>query len=191
MFTGIITNTAKLESAKQGVFVVTVEPEFVSKTKIGDSISVNGVCLTVEKKNKNKIFFSVIPETLKRTNLGGLKTGSVLNLEMSLTLQILMSGHMVQGHVDGVGKIKKIKKEGNGHEIEIEAEPSVLEFLVEKGSVAINGISLTIAKLNKKSFVVAMIPHTWKKTNLKDMDVGDKINIEIDIVAKYIKKFLK
>lgn len=191
MFTGIITHTAKLESAKQGVFVVTVEPEFVSKTKIGDSISVNGVCLTVEKKNKNKIFFSVIPETLKRTNLGGLKTGSVLNLEMSLTLQILMSGHMVQGHVDGVGKIKKIKKEGNGHEVEIEAEPSVLEFLVEKGSVAINGISLTIAKLNKKSFVVAMIPHTWKKTNLKDMDVGDKINIEIDIVAKYIKKFLK
>lgn len=191
MFTGIITHTAKLESAKQGVFVVTVEPEFVSKTKIGDSISVNGVCLTVEKKNKNKIFFSVIPETLKRTNLGGLKTGSVLNLEMSLTLQILMSGHMVQGHVDGVGKIKKIKKEGNGHEVEIEAEPSVLEFLVEKGSVAINGISLTIAKLNKKSFVVAMIPHTWKKTNLKDVDVGDKINIEIDIVAKYIKKFLK
>lgn len=191
MFTGIITNTAKLESTKQGVFVVIVDPKFVSKTKIGDSISVNGVCLTVEKKTKNKISFSVVPETLKRTNLGGLKAGSVLNLESSLTLQTLMSGHIVQGHVDGVGKIKEIKKEGNSREVEIEVGSNVLVFLVEKGSVALNGISLTIAKLNKKSFVVAVIPHTWQKTNLKDISVGDQINIEIDIVAKYIKKFLK
>lgn len=191
MFTGIITHVAKLESVKQGVFVVTTDPKFVSKTKIGDSISVNGVCLTVEKKNKNKIFFSVVPETLKRTNFGSLKIGSVLNLESSLTLQTLMSGHIVQGHVDGVGRIKNIKKEGNGHEIEVEVGVSVLGFFVEKGSVALNGISLTVAKLNKKSFVVAVIPHTWQKTNLKDIKIGDQINIEIDIVSKYIKKFLK
>ena len=191
MFTGIITHTAKFESGQKGVFVVSTEPKFVSKTKIGDSISVNGVCLTVEKKQKNKLNFSVVPETLKRTNFVGLKNGSVLNLEQSVTMQTFLSGHLVQGHVDGVGEIKAIKKQGNSQEIEIKAKADVMKFFVEKGSVALNGISLTIVKLNKSSLVVAIIPHTWQTTNLKEVKVGDKMNIEIDIVAKYIKKFLK
>ncbi len=191
MFTGIITHTAKLESATKGVFVVKTDPKFVSKTKIGDSIAVSGVCLTVEKKTKDKLNFSVVPETLKRTNLGDLKTGSILNLEQSVTMQTFLSGHLVQGHVDGVGKVKKIKQQGNSRELEVAVDNLIMKFLVEKGSVALNGISLTIAKLNKKSLVVAIIPHTWQTTSLKDVKVNDKINIEIDIVAKYIKKFLK
>ncbi len=191
MFTGIITHTAKLHSAKQGVFGVVADSSFVSKTKIGDSISVNGVCLTVEKKEKDKLLFSVVLETLKRTNLGALKIGNTLNLEQSVTMQTFLSGHLVQGHIDGVGKVKEIKKLGNSREVEIEAQANILNFLVEKGSVALNGISLTIARLKKKSFVVSVIPHTWEVTNLKDVKSGDNINIEIDIIAKYIKKFLK
>ncbi len=191
MFTGIITHTAKLFSAKQGVFVVQTDHKFVSKTKIGDSIAVNGVCLTVEKKTKDKLSFSAVPETLKRSNLGDIKVGEELNLEMSLTMQTFLSGHLVQGHVDGIGEIKEIKKQGNSREIEIIPQKDVMEFLVEKGSVALNGISLTVAKLKSKSFVIAVIPHTWQNTNLKNVKLGDKINIEIDVVAKYIKKFLK
>ncbi|MBI5221727.1 MAG: riboflavin synthase [Candidatus Magasanikbacteria bacterium] len=191
MFTGIITNTATLYSSKKGVFVVGVDSKFISKTKIGDSIAVSGVCLTVEKKGKDRLVFSVMPETLTRTNLGALKAGSLLNLERSVTMTTLLSGHLVQGHVDGVGEIKKIKKQGNSREIEIVVSPSILKFLVEKGSVALNGVSLTIAKIKKDSFVVAIIPHTWQETNLKEFKPGDLVNIEIDIVAKYIKKFLK
>ncbi|MCX6779653.1 MAG: riboflavin synthase [Candidatus Magasanikbacteria bacterium] len=191
MFTGIITHTAKLFSVKQGVFVMQTDPKFVSKTKIGDSIAVNGVCLTVEKKTKDKLSFSAVPETLKRSNLGDVIIGEELNLDMSLTMQTFLSGHLVQGHVDGIGEIKEIKKQGNSREIEISVEKDTMRFLVEKGSIALNGISLTIAKLKSKSFVIAVIPHTWQNTNLKNIKLGDKINIEIDVVAKYIKKFLK
>ncbi len=191
MFTGIITNTARLRSSKKSVFAIEAKEKFVSQTKIGDSVAVSGVCLTVEKKEKDKLFFSVMPETLKRTNLGTLKTGSLLNLEQSVTMKTLLSGHLVQGHIDGVGKIKEIKKQGNSREIRITASPSILKFLVEKGSVALNGVSLTVAKLKKDSFWVAVIPHTWQETNFKKAGLGDEVNIEIDIVAKYIKKFLK
>lgn len=191
MFTGIITNTANLQSVRQGVFVVSSDNKFIASIKIGDSVAVSGVCLTVEKKEKNKIFFSVVPETLKRTNLSRLKIGSVMNLEKSMTLSTLLSGHLVQGHVDGLGTIKTIKIQGNSREIEVEVKADILKFLVEKGSVALNGISLTISKLKNKSFEVAIIPHTWISTNLKEIKIGDEVNIEIDIVAKYIKKFLK
>lgn len=169
---------------------MSIDRRFASKTKVGDSVAVNGVCLTVEKKKAENIYFSVMPETLKRTNLASLKVGSQLNLEYSVTMQTLLSGHLVQGHVDGLGEVKRIKKQGNSHEVEIAAPAEILQFLAVKGSVALNGISLTIANLNKNSLVVAIIPHTWKNTNLKDIKIKDKINIEVDIVAKYIKKFL-
>lgn len=190
MFTGIITNKGRLKTIKNGLLVLSTDPRFVAKTKIGDSVAVNGVCLTAERKKAENIYFSVMPETLKRTNLDSLKVGSQLNLEHSLTVRTLLSGHLVQGHIDGVGEVKKIKKQGNSYEVEIVAPAEILRFLVTKGSVALNGTSLTIANLNKKSLVVAIIPHTWENTNLKDIKIKDKLNIEVDIVAKYIKKFL-
>lgn len=191
MFTGIITHVGKFKPSTRNSLVLKTTAGFVSNIKIGDSVAVNGVCLTVEKKQKDQLGFAVMPETLKRTNLGILKEGSRLNLEKSVTVQTFLSGHFVQGHIDGVGKIKGIKKNGNSKEIEVKTDASILGFLVEKGSVSLNGVSLTIAKLNKNSFVVAVIPHTLLKTNLKDLEVGDTINIEVDILAKYIKKFFK
>lgn len=191
MFTGIISHTVKLSYLKQNVFVVRINSKFVSKTKIGDSVAVNGICLTVEKKTKDSLFFSVVPETVQRTNLVSLKLNSILNLERSVTIQTFLSGHLVQGHVDGCGKVIKIQKQGSGHEVEVEVEKKIINFLVEKGSITLNGVSLTIAKLKKKSFVIVVIPHTWQETNLREIEIGEKINVEIDIVAKYIKKFLK
>lgn len=190
MFTGIITNTGKLESYEKGNFIVSVDSKFVSKTKPGDSMAVNGVCLTVEKKKKDKLFFFVMFETIKRTNLSGLKVGSMLNLEKPITARTFLSGHLVQGHVDGQGEVKKIEIKDQSREVEIKPTPTILKFLVAKGSVTLNGISLTIAKLNKNSLVVGIIPHTWQNTNLKEIKIGNKVNIEIDIIAKYVKKFL-
>jgi len=191
MFTGIITHIGILQPSTKNYLVLKTTTGFVSKIKIGDSVAVNGVCLTVEKKQNDQLGFVVMPETLKRTNLGLLKNGSKLNLEKSVTVQTFLSGHFVQGHIDGVGQVKKINKNGNSKEIEVNINASILGFLVEKGSVSLNGVSLTMVKLTKSGFVVAIIPHTLSKTNLKDLEVGDIINIEVDILAKYIKKFLK
>ena len=191
MFTGIITHIGISKPSSKNSLVLKIDLGFVSAIKIGDSVAVNGVCLTVEKKQKDQLYFAIMPETLNRTNLGLLKEGSKLNLEKSVTAQTFLSGHLVQGHTDGIGKIKTINKNGNSKELEVKTNNSILGFLVEKGSVSLNGVSLTIVKLNKNSFVVAVIPHTLSQTNLKDLKVGDSINIEVDILSKYIKKFLK
>ncbi|MES3031668.1 MAG: riboflavin synthase [Patescibacteria group bacterium] len=186
MFTGIVSKTAKvkdLKSAKGGLQIEIANN--LGKVKKGESISVNGVCSTVKKTGKN-ISFEYMPETLRLTNLETLKRGEMVNLERSMTAGDRMSGHIVLGHIDGRGKIVGIKKEGNSQVFDIKVpERKFMKFLVYKGSVAIEGISLTIAKVKKDSFVVKIIPYTLAHTNLGSKKIHDAVNLEFDILAKY------
>ena len=187
MFTGIIDKTLKVKSAKsaKGGFCIEVENK-LGKVGVGESIAVNGVCSTVKKSNK-KIYFEYMPETLRLSNLGILKQGDIVNVERSMHLGDRLSGHIVLGHVDGKGKILGIKKEGNSKVFTIKAPAkNFMKFLIYKGSVAIEGISLTVAKVLRDSFIVKIIPYTLKYTNLKYKRVGDTVNLEFDILAKYI-----
>jgi len=161
-----------------------------STTKQGDSISVNGVCLTVVNKNKNELSFDVSEETLRSTNLGSLKIGAIVNLEPSLSSDLKIGGHFVTGHVDTVGKIRSKVNIGDMLKIEIEAPAYIVNFLVKKGSVAVDGISLTVVDVLKNGFTVVIIPYTAKLTTLGFKGPGDTVNIEVDILGKYVARFL-
>lgn len=189
MFTGIIKKTAKVQNVKatEDGLLVEVLNNF-GKIKIGESISINGVCSTVKKLNKNKsrIVFEYMPETLKLSNLSLLKRGGVVNTEQSMRMSDRLDGHIVLGHIDGKGKIVSIKKEGNSRVFEIKVpQKSFKKFLVYKGSVAVEGVSLTVAKVFKDNFTVKIIPYTLENTNLKFKKRGDAVNLEFDILAKY------
>ena len=190
MFTGIISNLGKVKSNKNGTLSISANKKIVSSLKIGDSVAVNGVCLTVSKKTPVNLDFIVMPETEGRTNFSMLKTGGLVNLETAATPKTFLSGHFVQGHVDGVGEISEIKNNGNSRLIKIKIAPTLNRYVVRKGSIAINGISLTVVSCDKSSFVVAIIPHTWENTVLHSVKIGDKVNIEVDVLAKYLEKFL-
>lgn len=193
MFTGIIEEVGQVKSIKEGTISSTILVEankVLENTKIGDSICTNGVCLTVTEINKNEFKADVMAETLRRSNLGSLKKGSKVNLERALTLQTPLGGHLVSGHIDGVGKIIEIKPEDNATWFYIELEKKLLRYVVEKGSIAIDGISLTVAYVDNRGFKVSIIPHTSKETILLTKKVSDKVNIECDVVGKYIEKLL-
>ena len=184
MFTGIIREIGileKIEKKPGGVVSFSIRCK-KNRPKIGDSVSVNGVCLTATAVTKNGFTTDVVPETLKRTNLGFLEKDSTLNLEPSLKASDLLSGHLVMGHVDGVGTVKKISR---GF-LDISSPPKLMKFIAEKGSVAVNGVSLTVADRGKNSFSAAVIPFTAKHTNLGILKKGDRVNIEVDVVARYI-----
>lgn len=194
MFTGLIREMGEITSVKKrgGNAVLSLKSKDVSvKSKIGDSISVNGVCLTVVNKVGDEISFDLSEETIKSTNLGRLKTGDRVNLEPSLTPESKIGGHFVTGHVDAVGKIKKKTKMGDMLKFEIEVPKNIEDFFVRKGSVAVDGISLTVVDIYEDSFTVVIIPHTAKMTTLGFKGVGDSVNIEADILGKYVVKFLK
>jgi riboflavin synthase len=158
---------------------------------LGDSISVNGVCLTVVKKNMNELSFDLSEETLRSTNLGGLKKGDHVNLEPSLSAGSRIGGHFVTGHVDAPGRIRRKAQSGDMLTFEIEAPPGVIGFLVEKGAVAVDGISLTVVDILKDTFTLVIIPHTAKLTTLGFKGPGDTVNIEADILGKYVARFLQ
>jgi riboflavin synthase len=160
------------------------------RIKMGDSIAVNGACLTVIAKGRGTIAMEVSAETLRRTVLGQLKVRDRVNLERSLTLGTLLNGHMVSGHVDGVGKIVLIKPEGDSRLYEFEAPANEARYLVEKGSVAVDGTSLTVFGIRSRRFTCAIIPHTLKMTTLGVKGVGAAVNIESDMLGKYVEKFL-
>ena len=192
MFTGIIEEIGTLKSVRRGHSSAALEigaAKVLTGTRIGDSISVNGVCLTVTTLGPNFFTADVMPETLSRSNLGSLRPGNPLNLERSLRLGDRFGGHIVSGHIDGEGTILNFKEDENAIWITIEAELSVLHYIVEKGSVAVDGISLTIASVDEKSFKVSLIPHTRHETTLCNKLTGNKVNLECDIVAKYIERF--
>ena len=193
MFTGIIEEVGQVKSIKEGTIsssILVEASKVLENTKIGDSICTNGVCLTVIEINKNEFKADVMAETLRRSNLGSLKKGSKVNLERALTLQTPLGGHLVSGHIDGVGKIIEIKPEDNATWFYIELDKKLLRYVVEKGSIAIDGISLTVAYVDNRGFKVSIIPHTSKETILLTKKVSEEVNIECDIVGKYIEKLL-
>ena len=191
MFTGIIEEMGIVKSIKSKVITIEANKIF-DDLKLGDSVSVNGTCLTVSSFS-NKIFNAdITSETLSRTNLGDLKSGFKVNLERALTLNGRLGGHIVSGHIDGVGIVKNISKKSEDIELVIEVPTNLMKYIIEKGSVAVDGISLTVAKVdnNKNNFSVAIIPHTLKETVLYYKKAGDKVNIENDIIGKYVERLL-
>lgn len=194
MFTGLIEEVGEITSVtrKGNSAQITVKAGKILKdTKIGDSISTNGVCLTVTEKTSNTFTVDVMPETMNRSNLKNFKYGSKVNLERALRVGDRLDGHMVSGHVDGLGKISNYLKEDNAVWITVEADKSLLKYIIEKGSIAIDGTSLTVAYVDDRSFKVSIIPHTGEATTLLDKKIGDEVNLECDMVGKYIEKFMK
>ena len=189
MFTGIIEETGRVKTITQNR--ITVEAKIVTEgTKPGDSIAVNGVCLTVTKIGKDFFDADISPETLRVTALDNLKSGSLINLERAVQVGARLGGHIVTGHVDGIGSGKYIKKEGGFYNIAIEIPSELTKYVVKKGSITVNGMSLTVADINTDIVSIAVIPHTFENTNLKNLQVGENVNIETDILAKYVEKFL-
>jgi len=194
MFTGIIQGVGKIEKISQNTknrsaFQMTVDlGKHAKGLKVGQSVALNGVCLSATKISKNKCDFEMIDETIKQTDLGNLVPGATVNIERSLKVGDRMEGHFVLGHVDGVGIIKKIEKKPKEIKVWFEVPKKLIKFVVKKGSIAIDGISLTVVDVTKNNASVCLIPHTIKITNFQSKKVGDKINIETDILGKYILK---
>jgi riboflavin synthase len=157
---------------------------------LGDSIAMNGVCLTVTSFDDHSYSVDIMHESLKRTNLADMKAGSRVNLERAMPANGRFGGHIVAGHVDGTGVITSMEKDDNAVWIYVDTEPSVLKYIVEKGSITIDGISLTVAKVDSKSFAVSVIPHTGAHTTLLEKKAGDTVNLETDIIGKYVEKLL-
>jgi riboflavin synthase len=193
LFTGLILEIGEISSFKKrsgGAILSLKANEVASTAKKGDSISVNGVCLTIVSKNNNTLSFDLSEETLRCTNLGSLKTGDIVNLEPSLSPDSKIGGHFVTGHVDAAGRIRSKVNIGDMMKVEIKAPANIINFLVEKGSVAVDGISLTIVDILKDGFTVVIIPHTAKLTTMGFKVPGDTVNIEVDILGKYVARFL-
>lgn len=193
MFTGIVEEIGTIKEFKKGTsdaLIVVECKNVLEDTKIGDSIAIQGVCQTVTAITPNSFSAQISSETLAVTNLKGLKNGDSVNLERALTLSQRLGGHLVSGHVDGLCKVKRIAKQSDFYTIEFEIEKDLTKYVVKKGSVTINGISLTVADIDLQIFKIAIIPHTYENTTLKNLKSGDFVNIETDILAKYVEKNL-
>ena len=194
MFTGLIEAICTVKAVRQsrGGLLLTIDlGKPADESKIGDSIAINGVCLTVAKLDGGLAAFDISGETLTKSNLGRLKPSSPVNVELALKATGRFGGHIVQGHIDGAATIKAINKQGQFADIKFAASEELLEQMVVKGSVAVDGISLTIANMDENSFSAAIIPETLKKTTLGTAKIGDAVNIETDIIVKTIKKQLE
>ena len=193
MFNGIIFNTGKIQvirKEKKSIYVGIQTKINFSKRDLGSSICCNGVCLTIDKVIKNNIYFYISNETLKRSTFKAIKLNQILNLEKSLSFGKSISGHFIQGHVDTIAKTKKITFIDKAWLINfVIFDKKLKKFLIEKASISINGVSLTISKVYKNSFEITVIPHTLKLTNLKNLNVNSLVNVELDIFSKYIYKY--
>lgn len=187
MFTGIVEEIGAVKAMDAGRLTIGASA-VVSDVSVGDSIAVNGACLTVTEHDASSFAVDVVPETLRRTNLGALTSGSRVNLERSMPASGRFGGHMVQGHVDGTGVVSSISADGDALMMAFEASPWVMRYAVEKGFIAVDGTSLTIVHCDNFSFSVTLIPHTQANTVLGDKRVGDSVNLEADIVAKYVER---
>lgn len=193
MFTGIIEEMGRVRSVSLAGASgkISIEAKKVLEgTRIGDSIAVNGVCLTVVSLERDGFTADVMAETVRRSNLGQLHRGDRVNLERAMAADGRFGGHIVSGHIDGEGLIKSYRKEENAVWITVEADPGILRLIVEKGSVCIDGVSLTVAAVSEKDFQVSVIPHTGEETTLLKKKPGDKVNLENDVVGKYVERLL-
>ena len=191
MFTGIVEATGKVEALKKnelGGFGLEIAAPFSQKLASGASLAVNGCCLTVTEIVQSRLQFDLLGETLRRTNLGDLRPGDLVNLERPTAADGRFDGHLVQGHIDTTAAVLTLEERGSDRLIEIELPSSFQQYVVFKGSVAVDGISLTIAELHPSSFVLWIIPHTWEITNLQRLVPGALVNLEFDLIAKYVER---
>lgn len=189
MFTGIVEETGRVASRSDYRLTVNAE-KALSEVKLGDSIAVNGACLTVVEFDAGSFGVDLAPETLRRTSLGQVKPGGAVNLERALAAGGRMGGHIVQGHVDGAGVITAITPEADCWMVEIEAPSDLTPYIVEKGFIAVDGISLTVVQIRQRRFTISVIPFTMGQTNLRERAAGDRVNLEADILAKYVESLL-
>lgn len=193
MFTGIIEEIGTITSIKNNSLGLDIEisaNNILEDLKLGDSVAINGCCQTVTNINNNKFTIQAVFETIKLTNFNEFKTNQKVNLERALTINTRLGGHIVSGHIDGIGKIISITNLGNSIIFEISAPQHILKYVIHKGSITINGVSLTICELLENSFKVSIIPHTFNNTTFSTLKIGDNVNLEPDILAKYIEKLM-
>ncbi len=190
MFTGIVAGCGTVENfirVKKGAWLGLRPPKKFPAVKIGGSISVNGACLTLVKKSRGILFFDVVAETVRKTNFSRLKKGSRVNLEPALRYNSRVEGHFVQGHVDGTGTVKRIRRQKSDLGLLITFPPALKPYVVEKGSITVNGVSLTVGGVQKGAFWVYLIPHTLKMTGFGDLTPGDRVNLEADVLLKFFR----
>jgi len=193
MFTGLIRevgDVVSIEGGAAGVRLVISAPETAAAAALGDSVSIDGVCLTVVDVGDGRFAFDAVPETLARSSLQTLEQGSRVNLEPALRAGDPLGGHYVQGHVDGLGVVRSVEPEGDGRRIWFDAEAALLRYVVEKGSIAVQGTSLTVAAVDDTGFAAALIPHTLEVTTLGALAPGNRVNLEADVLAKYVEKLV-
>jgi len=193
VFTGIVEavgRVAAVEARGELLRLVLEAPSLVEGTRLGDSVAVNGACLTVVSVEGVRLAFDAVRETLTRTGLGELRPGARVNLERALRAGGRLDGHLVQGHVDATGRVARLERQGDDVRLFVDCEPGFAELLVEKGSVAIDGVSLTVVGVAAAGFDVALIPHTLRETILGERRPGDRLNLEADVLGKYVKKYL-
>ncbi len=191
MFTGIVKERGRviaLEGGSGGVVVRLEAPRTATQVAIGDSVALNGCCLTVVDIEGPQLAFDAVPETLRRTALSRLGPGSEVNVEPAVRAGDPLGGHYVQGHVDGVGRVRELEQEGEGVRVSFDVPDEVLRYCVEKGSIAVDGVSLTVASVNHDGFAVALVPHTLAETTLSTLVPGAEVNLEADILAKYVER---
>jgi riboflavin synthase len=194
MFTGIVETIGIIEGVEPGddlTRLVVGAESIADGMKLGDSVAVNGGCLTVTSIRDGRFAFEAIPETMERTSLGDLKVGARVNLERAMRAGDRLDGHIVQGHVDGVGTVRQVIQDGNDVRLQIDCDPELADCVVEKGSIAVDGVSLTVAALLPSGFEVALIPHTLEVTTLSDRQPHDRVNLEVDVLGKYVKRYLE
>jgi len=194
MFTGIVEEVGTLRRitvVERGARLEVAAGEILEEARPGDSIAVNGVCLTVVDTGAGWFASDVSAETLQRTSLKQASVGTRVNLELPVTPVSRLGGHIVQGHVDGTGELVEIQPSGEGYTVRIGFPPELGRYIVEKGSIAVDGISLTIAALGDEWFEIAIIPHTWRATNLSTLELGAAVNLEVDLIAKYVERLMK
>jgi riboflavin synthase alpha subunit len=193
MFTGIVRERGRLvrrDGNAEGVRLEVEAPETAAAAAVGDSVALDGCCLTATHVSDGRLTFDAVPETIRRSTLGRLAPGDELNIEPALRAGEPLGGHYVQGHVDAVGRVTSTEPEGDGRRLRIEAPPELLRYCVEKGSIAVNGVSLTIAALDATTLEIALVPHTLAATTLGRLDAGDEVNLEADVLAKYVERLL-
>jgi riboflavin synthase len=193
MFTGIIRERGRVAVVERGADAVRLRldaPQTAAQTTIGDSVAVNGVCLTAVAVEDGALAFDAVPETLRRSSLGDLEPGDEVNVEPALRVGDPLGGHYVQGHVDGVGSVRSATAAGDDVIVWIDAAPELLRYLVEKGSVTVEGVALTVTEVDDEGFAVALIPHTLAETTLDSLGAGDAVNLEVDVLAKYVERLL-